>query len=168
MCATVFIHAFVCCVFYLPLCSLHTSYLLPRSRLCTHNSGVCSGGKTNHEANSDIDCDGVCFGNATCAPTPVKERGSCIANIIFYTLLHKRGVNTVVVLRSLRILFFGDHSKKKSVYRARSQENAGEERGSSDGICEKSVSTFFLICRRSSSFFCFSLSFFFLSTCAHV
>ena len=27
--------------------------------------GVCSGGLTNHQANSDLDCLGVCFGNYT-------------------------------------------------------------------------------------------------------
>lgn len=33
---------------------------------------VCSGGTTGHEANSDKDCTGACFGNATCAPTSVR------------------------------------------------------------------------------------------------
>lgn len=32
---------------------------------------VCSGGQSNHLAESDKDCEGVCFGDATCAPTPV-------------------------------------------------------------------------------------------------
>jgi len=32
--------------------------------------GVCAGGSTDVKADSALDCLGVCFGNATCAPTP--------------------------------------------------------------------------------------------------
>jgi hypothetical protein len=37
---------------------------------------VCSGGNSGHEADSDKDCTGTCFGNATCAPTAVSTPSS--------------------------------------------------------------------------------------------
>ena len=32
--------------------------------------GVCFGGSTGVQPDSEVDCLGVCFGNATCSPTP--------------------------------------------------------------------------------------------------